>query len=139
MNPITAWIEARKEIKLKKLELEQRQREIDEANRPAREAEEKMRNTWALVHREIETWSATGNYGQTVKAQVIFNLYENELGERRFEYDTTNPSFKQHEVVPKSSYYKIVCKPWLQGQYVKDIDTFEQAMQGRIIDQLKGK
>lgn len=134
MNFISTWINARKEIKLKEMEYAERRR-------IKQEEFEENEVKWALVNRQSESWKNENKISGMVnyEGKVVYSFYENANGKRRVELDTNEDRFlKDKEQFKKSSlYWKLVCIPWIDGQYVKDIDTYEQAMQGRLIDELK--
>lgn len=125
---LSKWIEGRTAIKLKKLE-------IAEVRRLEKKAEKKARETFALVRQEKESWTNT-EHGEGL---CIYLMYENSLGERELELEFTLSVFEENRVYLGSDFYICVVKPWLRGQYVKDIDTYEEVQQGILIDKLIGK
>jgi len=125
---LSKWIECRVAIKLKKLEL-------SEIRRLELKKEKEARKKYALVRQYKESWTNT-EFGTGF---CIYLMYENELGERELGLEFTLDIFKENQVYLRSDFYICVVKPWLRGQYVKDIDTYEEAQQGVLIDKLIGK
>ena len=138
---VNTWINARKEIKLKELEIAERRRWDEERKKEIAEKKERDSNKWALVKRQFETWTTTSRVpsidGRETK--VVYSFYENPLGDRKVVIDADRANYIDDEFKEKSLYWKLVCLTWLEGQNVKGIDTYEEAQQGILIDKLRGK
>ena len=109
----------------------------------ARRAETKRkRNDWVLVHQIVEDWSYSHG---TKKYKIIVNLFENVLGERKYELHSTCKRGIKHRDIKddytnQSCNYMKIIDPWLQGTRFAKIPCYneakEQVYEERIVHKL---
>ena len=110
-----------------------REIELKEARRIEKEINYRKSRRYLLVHDETVNWLKNGRPDPNLKSW--YQLYENELGERRYTYRANKNGLMEYEKT--TSYYESRVKDWLSGVDFPDIDSFSDAEQNLTFKKLK--